>query len=99
MTHTKGRAVVENGEGYSINRLWVGQRLLAQVVGDDAEADNNTARIVALWNAAEELGLTTEAIEAGAIQAAFDSQAEIDVAAGQAAWGDVIRSLTKGDSK
>lgn len=36
---------------------------------DNAATQAATDRLIALWNAAEELGLTTEAIEAGAIQA------------------------------
>lgn len=37
-------------------------------MSNSPRARTNARRIVALWNAAEELGLTTEAIEAGAIQ-------------------------------
>ena len=37
-------------------------------VGFKAEAEANARRIVALWNAAAELGLSTEAIEGGALQ-------------------------------
>jgi hypothetical protein len=39
----------DNGEGYSINSIWAPKRILvAQAVGDSAEADANAAHIARL---------------------------------------------------
>lgn len=77
MSHTKGRLRFDCDPHQEIGhsdvsryRLWSDKRPIIDgyvIVKEDA------ARIVALWNTAEELGLTTEAIEAGAIQGAFNA--------------------------
>ena len=56
MSHTKGRMKSD-----AVGRLWVaGQRAIATMAFyDNDEKDRD--RIVALWNAAEELGLATQA--------------------------------------
>lgn len=97
MTHTKGRLALSH-RGTPVIRTENQTRRIAYTEPADAPYDErfaNAARIVALWNAAEELGLTTEAIEAGAIQAAFDDQAALKEAAEEAAWNDAIRFLTE----
>ena len=51
--------------------------------GEDSERLNETARrIVALWNAAEDLGLTTEKIAEGEIQSAFHERDGLKIAQG-----------------
>lgn len=58
-----------HGDGYGWGGdciLTIGEQSLNLGLG--REAVDMARRIVALWNAADELGLTTEAIEAGVIQ-------------------------------
>ena len=44
--HTQKPWLAENGEGYSMWRVWAGDKLIAEVVGDSAETDAN-ARLIA----------------------------------------------------
>ena len=86
MSHTKGKCEVVH-TNWRTSLLVFGGRIMAEcnvdpdfdednasdVEAEDAEMEKtaNAERIAALWNAAEELGLTTEAIEKGVIQMAF----------------------------
>jgi hypothetical protein len=101
--HTKGRLRLPPRDDWAIQtedgRVDIATFLETTPGCNRAQKNHNRRRIVALWNAAEELGLTTEAIEAGAIQDAFDDRATLNEAAEEAAWGDAIRSLTQEDSK
>jgi len=85
MTHTKGKVAVDSRETLMIRDDAGGLiAILTHLKGpcglggrrNDQEVEDNARRLAALWNAAEELGLTTEAIEKGVIQDSYHALAD-----------------------
>lgn len=54
-THTPGPWERDDGDGYSINRIYADGKLIAEVVGDSAEADCNANLIAAAPNLLKDL--------------------------------------------
>lgn len=80
MSHTKGKVAVDSRETLVIRDDAGGLiAILTHLKGpcglggrrNDQEVEDNARRLAALWNAAEDLGLTTEEIEKGAILKMF----------------------------
>lgn len=82
MIHTKGLAEVKElpcSKGGTMKFLLVsgtGIAVMCGKVGGAKVEEANARRLAALWNAAEELGLTTEAIEKGVIQDSYHALAD-----------------------
>ena len=82
MSHTKGLAEVKElpcSKGGTMKFLLVsgtGIAVMCGKVGGAKVEEGNARRLLALWNMAEELGLTTEAIEKGVIQDSYHALAD-----------------------
>lgn len=70
--HTKGRVRYTSGR---LPRVFTNDRTVANVAAVPSREQRvaNARRIAALWNMAEDLGLSTEAIEAGAIRDLYEA--------------------------
>lgn len=76
MNHTKGKVVLDRSIRTAINMAAPPYQHIAMVnitqnknyTITKEEHDDNARRIAALWNMAEELGLTTEEIESGNVE-------------------------------
>lgn len=90
--HTEGPLTAEDGDGYSIWRLWIGKLLIAQVIGDSAETDANARRIVAAWNACA--GIETKTLESDPFNNVVLHFSEKNQAEARAAKAERLLSLS-----